>query len=402
MKDITSQSKLNAFLIAILPILGPYSITTGGVGIVDIILIMVIMVSAIRNRYFTVNKSLIFLLLFLGAISMVALVGTNSARLSFSLSLKVYIMFMIYTLGFGILCYNTDKEYLISVVQKIGILCAILAILQFVFVSAGFDEFYSGRLPLPLNQYSAFGSLRDITGAVRVHSFFEEPSYLAIYELPIIIYSLQRKEYKAVVILSVGCALSGTMLGIAGLLVVFIGTLLLGNTTSNQKIGIIALAIMAIMTVVILYEKNASVHSMINYYLYRYNNISIDFGRDSSSVSQRIVGNLPLYSNYNMFNQLFGVGVNQYPVFFGLTNSYSNVVVSTLLNYGALGLIGLFAFMTKLFINVEREDVMHVVLFLVIMCVDLVWFNEYFFYLLAWIIAFETNRNALILSFAKR
>ena len=139
MKEITSQSKINAFLIAMLPILGPYSITTGGVGIVDIILIMVIIVTAIRSRYFTVNKGLFYLLLFLGAISICALVGTNSSRLNLILSLKVYIMFVIYTIGFGILCYNTDKEYLISVVQKIGILCATLAICQFVFVSAGFD-----------------------------------------------------------------------------------------------------------------------------------------------------------------------------------------------------------------------------------------------------------------------
>ena len=398
MKDITSQSKLNAFLIAILPILGPYSITTGGVGIVDIILIMVIIVSAIRNRYFTVNKGLFYLLLFLGTISIFALVGTNSSRLNLILSLKVYIMFVIYTIGFGILCYNTDKEYLISVVQKIGILCATLAIFQFVFVSAGFDGFYSGRLPLPLNQYSAFGSLRDITGAVRVHSFFEEPSYLAIYELPIIIYSLQRKQYKAVVILSVGCALSGTMLGIAGLLVVFVGTLLLGETTSNQKIGIVALAIIAILAVIILYEKNASVHSMIDYYLYRYSKLSVDFTRDTSSVSQRIIGNLPLFNNYNVFNQIFGVGVNQYPVFFGLTDSYSNVVVTTLLNYGYLGIIALFVFAIRLFLRVEKSGIMQVILFVMIMCIDLIWFNEYFFYLIAWIIAFGSKDDTILLT----
>ena len=192
-------------------------------------------------------------------------------NIKFSLAIRVSIMFFIYLFAYGYIWEHINKVFFIYIIIKIGIFCAILAIIQFVFVSAGISNFYTGKLPLPLSQYSEFGSLIDITGSIRVHSFFEEPSYLALYEIPIFAYCLQNKKYKTAAILSIACILSGTVLGIIGVITVSILIIIIGDISINRKFQLIGIIIIVLIGFIILYFSNDAIQNIFNYYIGRYN-----------------------------------------------------------------------------------------------------------------------------------
>ena len=180
------------------------------------------------------------------------------------------------------------------------------------------------------------------------------------------------------------------------LIIVVLLSLLLGKIKTKDKIRLLVIIIFALIILLILYHKNDAVQNMFNYYILRYNKLGSDFARSSSSASQRILGNIKLFSKYNVFNNIFGVGVNQYALYFGLSSDYSNDIVCTLLNYGVIGIICLLLYSISLFKNIKKQGVIHVVIFLSVLCIDHIWFNEYFFYLLTWIILFWRKQQAFL------
>lgn len=394
-KDISKNDKLLMIIMALLPILSPYSIKFEGMSISNIIIIFVCFVSIVKERNLRASRlwlTLLFVLLIESFIAM-SFSGNN---IKFSLAIRVAIMFFIYLFAYGYIWKHINKDFFIYIIIKIGIFCAILAIIQFVFVSAGISNFYTGKLPLPLSQYSGFGSLIDITGSIRVHSFFEEPSYLALYEIPIFAYCLQNKKYKTAAILSIACILSGTVLGIIGVITVSILTIIIGDISINRKFQLIGIIIIVLIGLIILYFSNDAIQNIFNYYIGRYNHIGKDLNRDTSSVSQRLLGNIDLFSKYNIFNKFFGVGINQYANYFGLSSDYSNDLVCILLNYGIFGLIFLIFIILNTLKNVKKQGLIQIVFFIIVLAVDHIWFNEYFFYILTWIEIYTNNKKQFI------
>lgn len=400
-KDISKNDKLLMIIMALLPILSPYAIKSEGMSISNVIIIFVCFVSIVKERNLRASRLWLTLLFVLVIESFVAMTFSGN-NIKFSLAIRVSIMFFIYLFAYGYIWEHINKDFFIYIIIKIGIFCAILAIIQFVFVSAGISNFYTGKLPLPLSQYSEFGSLIDITGSIRVHSFFEEPSYLALYEIPIFAYCLQNKKYKTAAILSIACILSGTVLGIIGVITVSILIIIIGDISINRKFQLIGIIIIVLIGFIILYFSNDAIQNIFNYYIGRYNHIGKDLNRDTSSVSQRLLGNIILFSKYNIFNKFFGVGINQYANYFGLSSDYSNDLVCILLNYGIFG-IGFFNFIIlNILKNIKKQGLIQIVFFIIVLAVDHIWFNEYFFYILTWIAIYTNNRKQyIILSFKK-
>lgn len=382
-------------IMVLFPIFGPYAITTGGLAITDSIMLFICLISLLRSRCLVTSKPWFLLLLILVLESLFAITFTKGT-LSLSLAIRVGIMFFIYLFGCGYIWRYLDKDYFINMAVKIGLICAIFAVIQFIFVSAGFANFYTGILPFPLSKYSTFGSLIDITGSIRVHSFFEEPSYLALYELPITAFCLQEKKYKIAIITAASCILSGTVLGILGLVIIVVATIFLGDLPLARKIQLVGIMFSALIILCFLYLSNEAVNSMINYYIGRYNSIGKDLGRDSSSLNQRLFGNFYLFSNYSYFNKIFGVGINQYANYFRLANDYSNDIVCMLLNYGIFGLMCLVIVIINMFHNVRKQGLVQIIFFVIILFVDHIWFNEYFFYLLTWVMVYVIDKKKFI------
>ena len=392
----TSFPELLVLMLAFLPIAGPYCLPIVGIALTDAIVLLVVGLFLLRKRCLILYKDLFCVL---GLLALGGTIGTVIAMTSGTVNIvravKVFIVFFIYLIMGSSSWNQIEGERFAAATVTIGVIAAILCILQFVFVSIGFTNFYSGKLPLPTNKYSDFGSLVDITGTVRAHSFFEEPSYLAIYEIPVAAYCLQKGKYIQLAIVVASCLLSATLLGIAGLLVIFVASVCFSKMKTANKMKILFAAVMAVFVIIFLARFNQHIHSLFKYYSRRLLGV-FDFSRATSSSSQRIIGNLFLFEQYGLGNQLFGVGVNQYPVYFNLTTDYSNDFVSTLLNFGILGVIVLIGWIISLFRKGAKESFVYIAFFLFVLMFDHIWFNEYFFYLLTWVYLFVKKKPEII------
>jgi len=392
----TSFPELLVLMLAFLPIAGPYCLPFVGIALTDTIALVAVGLFLLRNRYLILYKDLFCVL---GLLALGGTIGTviamTSGTVNIVLAVKVFIVFFIYLIMGSSSWDQLEGERFASAAVTIGVIAAILCILQFVFVSIGFTHFYSGKLPLPTNKYSAFGSLVDITGTIRTHSFFEEPSYLAIYEIPVAAYCLQKGKYIQLATVVASCLLSATLLGIAGLLVIFVASVCFSQMKTANKMKILFAAAMAVIVLIFLVNFNEHIHVLYKYYSRRLLGV-FDFSRATSSSSQRIIGNLFLFEKYNLGNQLFGVGVNQYATYFNLTTDYSNDFVSTLLNYGIVGVIILIGWIISLFRRGGKENIVFICFFVFVLMFDHIWFNEYFFYLLTWVYLFSRKKPGTI------
>lgn len=380
---MTEKQKISPFLallVLLLPILSPYAI--GSFSLADILVaIGFVMVLANYPRINGSNPLVRLHILF--AVLTIFAIGVTSATLNITVAFKVFIVFTLYlsfyTASFNII--HPDSFFRILVV--IGLITASLAIIQFVGSYLGV-EVYDGKLPLPMDKYSNVGSIiLSEQGNFRVHSFFEEPSYLALYEIPIVYFCIVNKNYLYAAIIGLSCLVCGSMIGILGLTIVFIATLFMKDVDKKVKKYLISGVLLLITAIVYLYASNDAVQTTVNYFIFRYTNLDNSFDRADSSESERLIGNFYLFYKYPFINQLIGTGFNQYQFYFSLAKDYSNDFVSTLLNFGVVGIIGLLTYIFKLFKNTINNGRVLVLFFVIVLAVDHVWFNTYFFYLLA-------------------
>lgn len=394
-EEKNTATKWFAIIVAIFPILSPYALF--GVSSSLLLVFGMLCIYFLKYKCVYLHKATGLMLIYMFTISVVNGLFTINHSLNVVLSIKVSSIFFIYLLFFSN-AWNTicDSQEFFSIAVTIGKICALLAILQFVAVSLGYTNFYSGRLPLALEKYSTFAPLVDpVTGALRVHSFFEEPSYLAIYELPVFAYLFRKEDYLWSAVVAFSCIASGSVLGIVGILIIVI-VLFFGSTISiNQKVRIILITVILLILIIVIIYKSPSIQNLFSYYMRRYLNIGRDFLREDSSVSQRIVGNLPLFTEYNLYNRMFGVGINQYPVYFGLSKDYSNDFVSTLLNFGYFGILALILWIGSLIKECNKQSAVYLAIVLLVLSIDHTWFSDNFFYLLSWLI-FSGKRKGYI------
>lgn len=380
------------WILALFPIcmfiLDPYAVSSGGFAICDV-LIFAMVFYLIASYKLALYKPMFVLLIVDVFLSLISLTLTNSVNTNPVLSVKVSIVFMLYLIVYsGVWAQIVSREdTFYKAVEIIGLVCAALAIMQFVFASAGVD-FYDGKLPLPIGKNTHFGGLFDaVTGDLRVHSFFEEPSYLAFFEIPITIHFIQKKKYVKSVICGSSCFLSGSMIGILGLLISLAVFLVLdSDVKTSTKIRFAVIVAILIIGVKVLYEFNDSVKGLFDYYLRRINNVDVSSQRDDSSFSYRITGNLYLFERYSDFNKIFGVGFNQYMSYFGLSIDYSNDIISNLLNFGYIGITALFFTLVSIAKKASGHGRVFFVIFIILLAVDHSWFGAMFFYILTWVV----------------
>ena len=370
----------------IMMILDPYAFTTGGINICDVLIVVMAAYFLLSGRIAVYTPLLTLLGLDL-VLTLISFVFTDSHATNLLLALKIVIVFLLYLTVYSSIWVCDIKASFLSGAEKIGLLCAALAILQFVFASAGYN-FYDGRLFLPLGEGSYFGGLFDRnTGDIRVHSFFEEPSYLAFFEIPITTYLLKEKKYLYTAICGLACVLSGSMTGMIGLALSLVVLLLFDSSFSpKRKLGLATLIVLLLLCFVLVYRSNADFKRLIDYYIDRGLNLEASSKRANSSFSQRLMGNVELFGEFPTFNKFFGVGFNQYAPYFGLTQDYSNDIVSNLMNFGYLGMAALIVALIKILKNAGRNSLVYFLTFLLLLAIDHSWFGAMFFYMLTWIV----------------
>ena len=377
-----------AIVLSLFPILSPYAFGTKdfSISISYTLMLIILIYFALFMKKFPCDKSLILVLILYFVMTLISFLGTPSNDTDFFLAFRVFIAFLLNLITISNIWSHVESKVFYNVALKVGVICALFAISQFIFVSLGFTNFYNGRLPFILDNYSNFGSLIDPnTGMIRVHSFFEEPSYLAIYELPVTVYCIQKKKYYLATITGISCLIAGTLLGILGLIIILILLFILNESMElKRKKHLLFLIAIAILIFYCILQKNTAVHTMFDYYLKRISNINYQLERTNSSASQRLIGNIYLFEKYSIFNRIIGTGLNQYHLYFNLPNDYSNDFVCTILNYGILGIIFLIIYIFNLFIKIKKENTIYLIIFIMILFLDHIWFNAYFFYLLSW------------------
>lgn len=380
----TLEKRIIAFLLAVSPILDPYVIFNK-IGIVNVIASILFIWIIIRNKSIKLNPSLLSLLLVLLLCTCISLLNMEGHRNTIA-ALKVIINWAIlFLLASGMWSF-LDKEKFIKYSQGIAIFTATFLYIQVIsYLTTG--NVLDGRIGfLELSQYDSWASIVDISGSLRAHSVFQEPSYVAIYLLPVVASFIIDKKYIKSAYLILAMILTTSTVAICGIILILIWFLIISNKKIDTKIKVLIL-IIAIHS--ILYMKLPQYAEIVNFSLKKLMMIGTDLeSARLGSAKIRIIGYLPYYFDYPIYYKIFGVGANQFPKYLAHYNvlSYSSTLVTIILDFGIVGLIAIINMFRMFIKGSNRNTIIYTCVFIMICSIDSFWFNWYFFYILTFII----------------
>lgn len=319
-------------------------------------------------------------------------------------ALKIAFIYLIYSFLYGALSGRIVIDCFSKIATWVAIFSTVLLLLQYLLPSLMWD----GRLPLSLSNSDQFMPLIDpTTGGLRPHGFFQEVSYYALYTAPVLIYAIMGGRFVVSVLLSVGLLLSSSLLGFIVLGIAFVLAVSKVRDVSGRidwrKIAlVISTVFFLILVIVFLIELDVIpfLNSISDYIARRIGSIldintTYNWGRSSAQL--RLLGNIGLFPEYDLFQKLFGLGVGEYAnVFSGVDTTYGSSMVNMLLGFGLVGALALIVW--SLFLISESKQGVRVFPVLVVLALftDNVLFGWYFFYLLSWVELKPSSRSAKI------
>lgn len=373
--NLQLKHKISAVILAILPILSPYAL-----------------LNAIPINLFLLALATIFIFLLRGSISKKATLPLTvlwighlmlSSISIFLTNYNISLVNSMIVISFNVLCIvilwsNCNFKYFVKVANVIGVICSLFLFIQATYLMVGFEA-PSGRLfNLKLLDYAGFVTT---TYGFRLNSFFQEPSYFAIYILPLLVINLKEKNMKLILMYALGLVVSSSTLGILGGLIVVIYYLLIEKKEIKYFLLLFLIAIM--------------IHLLMFNYI-DYYNISLtrtvdkmfDITEGRSDI--RFAGQISLFNELPLMNKIFGVGVNQMQNYFSSVGifayNYSNSFVTVLINTGIFGLTMYLIFIVytayRAFIH---KQAIFFLIFIMVASIDYLIYNYYFFYLLTFI-----------------
>ncbi|MBP2657624.1 MAG: hypothetical protein H6Q69_656 [Firmicutes bacterium] len=371
----SNSIKIPEFVLAILPIFSPY-ILLGPISVNMILLCIATVLVLVLNSRFSINRHISYLWLLHFFLSILAFFSTDYNIALFNSMLSI---------SYSIICFSVLwSRCNIKVFEKyanyIGIGCCLFLFYQAVQLALG-GEPPSGQLfNLPLLHYAGWVSE---TWGFRLNSVFQEPSYFAIFCLPLLAVNMQLKNYILSTIYILALTLSSSSLGILGALIIVVYYFLAEKRELKQSV----LIILCILVVHILF-----------FYVSDYYNTAFERSLDkvlsifdgNDSVNIRILGQIYLFESLPEFNQIFGVGVSQMKNYFASIGvnvfNYSNSFIATLINTGIVGLMFYIVFhMVTTYYCYKRGRLIFDLIFVMICAIDQFIYNFFFFYLLTFI-----------------
>lgn len=384
-----SLCSIVGFFLAIAPVLDPYIILEVGNGFtlkLNDILMIVIGVICLFNSP-KLNKRTGFLIILLFELTIVSIFGNLGSNTNFSISLKNLFVWMVQAIFLMYIWKVPCREEFFKWVEIIAVIASILVLLQFV---AGYLKLnmWDGKLPFfNLSKYDGWSGFIDHnTGDIRPNSFFQEASYVGIYLSIAFIYVFKKENIKLCILYAVALLITTSLISVLSLIIVtFFMVIRRKNLNISKKMIFKILVIVVIFIICFSFfaVSNKAIGDSLNYVLGRISNFSNDLnGKRMSSTKFRILGNLPLIDNYNIYQKIFGVGIAQYSIYFSVI-AYSNVIVTTVLNSGVLGFVILLRSLVFLMDNIEKNNIVYFIIFIIVICSDMQWFSWYFFYLIS-------------------
>lgn len=227
-----------------------------------------------------------------------------------------------------------------------------------------------------------FQLAEDVAYVSRPHAFFKEPSLLAQYVIPIFYLSLLEKKYYYSLLFCLSIMSSGSTTGFLLLPIIF-GVWLLMNTNGlAPKCWVLFCACLAFFIfrdyVVVLFDANMD---------------KVDKADDDDL---RLLGSWALFDAFQLNEQC--LGINQLSNYFGTNkdiSNYSNGILFMLISYGYIGVIALFAYLSKVYYRYKPYIGFYIIL-IGVFCTSQLLFSITLLYLLTFCILGKklvTNKN---------
>lgn len=396
-----SFSSVVALFLAIAPVLDPYIVAEISAGFTlrvnDVFAVTLGIIGFLKNYKIDRHSGfLIYWCLFMAVISLFGILGSLGKNgISFFAAYKNIIIWTVYSFLIMYLWKVPCREKFLNCVTVIGIVCSMVIILQFICGHLNIN-FWDGRISIfQLSKYDGWAGYIDRnTFDIRPCGIFQEPSYCGIYLLVALTYCLKKNKYFMVGLFGISLILTTSLVGILGAVIVMLYYMLFSNDRVSKKYKWIMLLGIIILFAFFTISQNSAIQSLLQYVTRRLSNITSDLQAERmGSTKWRLLGNIYLFSGYNLWQKLFGMGANQYASHFRVVN-YSNNIINIILNYGIIGFLGFIFLLKRLFDRVEKENHIYFIIMLLIFLVDQQWFNWFFFYLLsACVLKSETDSN---------
>lgn len=386
---LKTQSKftiLAGVIISLYPILAPYTIR--GVSVNWIIGLFFLCLHVVKYKSFPICKAtkpvilyslMSFLLSINGLLILLNFDALLNAEIALLLDLSIYLVLWSYS----------DIDITMKYANLFAYICCGYAFFQIV-MSLSQREVPLGKLPyLSISS----GWVNDVWG-FRFNSLFSEPSYFAIYLIPIFLYNFLKHKWKNALLFGVFIVLSSSSFGI-----ITLGILLAINFMGSQiklkdKAFIIGFALLLIAAAGIVFIKIPAVSTFFIRSINKVLDIFYKNSHGSSDSDIRLIGYLYLFDELPIREQLFGVGNSQLQNYFMERGvyiyNYSNSFVLTLLNFGMIGFIIFIVFLINLLWTSRKKGSMQFWLILVMaFLVDSLLFSYRYYWLLYFVLYFQ-------------
>lgn len=371
------RKKFAGVFIALLPIMCPYGF--GKIPIMLLIAGVYFLFSQHKNgfvgrqmqcvRYYTFFT---LLLSFNGF-----LLSYPSDSLIFSI-ISAVLTFVFYSAVFCDSDFAISKKYLYIG----GYCCCAVLLYQVICEILGLPHF-TGELPFFNN---LLGAWPEETYGYRFNSLFSEPSYFAIYMLPLVVMAIRDRNLIASWVFGAFIVLSSSSLGIVTLVACIAFEVVFG--LKGKKSKLLGFAIIAIVGLVTFYivSKSEALMTFIELSQHKFERI------EEGESDLRLIGYLSLYNTLPQKESIFGVGLAQMGNYFRNIYNYSNTPVTTLINSGFIGLIILIVFWVQLFVKSKaKRCITYFLVFLAVSFADPLIFSDRYYYLLYFILFCEKS-----------
>lgn len=298
-----------------------------------------------------------------------------SGSLFFSI-LSAVLTFVFYSAVFCDSDFAISKKYLYIG----GYICCAVLLYQVVCEILGLPHF-TGELPFFNN---LLGDWPEETFGYRFNSLFSEPSYFAIYMLPLVVMAMRDKNLIAAWIFGVFIVLSSSSLGIVTLVACIAYEIIFGLKGKKSKLlGLAIIAIVVFFTFYII-SRSEALMAFIELSQRKFERI------EDGESDLRLIGYLSLYNTLPLKESIFGVGLAQMGNYFKNIFNYSNTPVTTLINSGLIGFIILIVFWIQLFVKSKKKRCFtYFLVFLAVSFADPLIFSDRYYYLLYFILFCE-------------
>ena len=388
LKKHLSMTVYAGILIAVYPILAPYKLF--GISLNWLLGIIFFIIHILKNKNYPFISSVKPLALYTVLSMVLSMNGLLVLQNPINL-INTEIAMAINLILYMLLWFYSDIDVTMKYANMFGYICCGYALVQIIATISGST--------VPLGQFPIFevstGWVSEIWG-FRFNSIFSEPSYFAIYLLPLFVYNLVKSNWLKAVIFASFIVLSSSSLGIISLIIVLLLRFISSDFSLKNKIQFIVILFGVVLLANLIIEKVPDVEVFIGRSYIKIKEIFDSSLNGGFMKDMRLGGYLDLYGELPIKEQLFGVGNSQMQNYFSeqgvLIFNYSNSFVLSLINLGLLGFVVFVIFLAKLLCVSRKEKTFLFWLILIItFSVDSLLFS-YRYYWLVYFVLFSNKR----------